>query len=110
MTMEISQSDWQLFRKKVPDWQEEYMEKLIIDYSSILNNEKKLASEKFWELESLIKVDKHKPGVIIEMRRSNMIFSIIDLLNDNVICLDDLNEFSDELKEAVDLIRRHRAY
>lgn len=98
--MEILNSDWQLFRAKLPEWQEEYMEKLIKEYSAILN-EKKLASEKFWKIESCINEDKRKPGVKIEMRRSEMVNNIIALLNDNVIFLDDLSDFSDELKETV---------
>lgn len=98
--MEILNSDWQLFRAKLPEWQEEYMEKLIKEYSDILN-EKKLASEKFWKIESCINEDKRKPGVKIEMRRSEMVNNIIALLNDNVIFLDDLSDFSDELKETV---------
>lgn len=98
--MEFLQSDWKLFRAKIPEWQEVYMEKLIEEYASLLN-EKKPASEKFWEMESRIKEDKHKPGVIIEMRRSEMINNIIALLNDNVITLDDLSDFSEELKETV---------
>ncbi|MGN1417678.1 MAG: hypothetical protein ACI4XF_12595 [Oscillospiraceae bacterium] len=79
------------------------MDKLIKGYISLLSDDK-LASEKFWELESLIKNDKHKSGVIIEMRKSEMIYNIIDLLNDHVICLDDLNDFSDELKETVNAL------
>lgn len=98
--MEILNSDWQLFRAKLPEWQEEYMEKLIKEYSAILN-EKKLASEKFWKIESCINEDKRKPGVKIEMRRSEMVNNIIALLKDNVIFLDDLSDFSDELKETV---------
>lgn len=105
--MEISKSDWQLFRTKLPDWQEAYMEKLIQKYLYLLNEEKS-ASEKFWKLESLIKKDKHKPGVIIEMRKSEMIYNIIELLNDNVISLDDLNDFSDELKENINSILQGR--
>lgn len=103
--MEILKSDWLLFRAKLPEWQETYMEKLIKEYSSLLN-EKKPASEKFWELESLIKKDKHKPGVIIEMRKSEMVYNIIELLNENVICIDDISDFSEELKETVNIFLR----
>lgn len=81
------------------------MEKLIKEYASLLN-EKKPASEKFWELESLIKKDKHKPGVIIEMRKSEMVYNIIELLNEHVISLDDLSDFSEELKETVSIFLR----
>lgn len=104
--MEIIKRDWQLFRAKLPEWQEAYMEKLIEEYASLLNEEKP-ASEKFWELETRIKKDKNKPGVIIEMRRSEMVYGIIELLNDHVISLDDINDFSDELKTTVKMFLRH---
>lgn len=104
--MEILKSDWQLFRAKIPEWQEAYMEKLIEEYASLLNEEKP-ASEKFWELETRIKKDKNKPGVIIEMRRSEMVYGIIELINDHVICFDDINDFSDELKTTVKMFLRH---
>lgn len=103
--MEILISDWQFFRAKIPEWQEAYMEKLIKEYAALLNVEKP-ASEKFWELESLINEDKNKSGVIIEMRKSEMVNNIIDLLNDNVISLDDLSDFSEELKETVNFFLR----
>lgn len=104
--MEILKSDWQLFRAKIPEWQEAYMEKLIEEYASLLNEEKP-ASEKFWELETRIKKDKNKPGVIIEMRKSEMVYGIIELINDHVICFDDINDFSDELKTTVKMFLRH---
>ena len=101
--MEISKSDWQLFRAKLPEWQEAYMARLINEYAALLNEEK-LASEKFWELESRIKEDKRKPGVIIEMRKSEMVNNIIDLLNDGVITFDDLSDFSEELKDSINFL------
>ena len=104
--MEILKSDWQLFRAKIPEWQEAYMEKLIEEYASLLNEEKP-ASEKFWELETRIKKDKNIPGVIIEMRKSEMVYGIIELINDHVICFDDINDFSDELKTTVKMFLRH---
>lgn len=33
--MEISKADWKLFREKVPEWQEHYMEQLVKGYKSI---------------------------------------------------------------------------
>jgi len=35
--MDINERDWKLFRKYLPDWQENYMEKLIKDYIEFLN-------------------------------------------------------------------------
>ena len=31
--MDYSKSDWKLFQKKVPDWQEAYIEKLLKEYN-----------------------------------------------------------------------------
>ena len=101
--MQITERDWKIFRKKIPDWQERYMERLEMEYIAILQN-KKSASAKFWELEKRIKQDKKSPGVIIDMRRSTAINNIVSLVLDEVISLDDLEEFSDSLKEAVKYI------
>lgn len=62
------------------------------------------ASTKFWELVKRLKIDKKRPGVCIELSKSNMIYDIVSLINDGVISLENLDEFSDELKESVKLL------
>ena len=64
--MDISKKDWKLFRERLSGWQENYMEGLVKEYANFLNDDKKPASEKFWELEKRIKEDKRHPGVIME--------------------------------------------
>ena len=68
--METSKADWKLFREKIGEWQETYMERLNREYIEILSSEK-AASEKFWALDDRMKEDKKKPGVILELRKSN---------------------------------------
>lgn len=46
----FKESDWKLFRERVPYWQETYIAKLNCEYIEILNSDR-LASEKFWEIE-----------------------------------------------------------
>ena len=53
--MDISKKDWKLFQERLSDWQENYMEGLFKEYVSFLNDDKKPASEKFWEIEKRIK-------------------------------------------------------
>lgn len=101
--MQISERDWKIFRKKIPNWQKCYMERLAVEYIALLQTDKS-ASAKFWELEKRIKQDKKSPGVIIDMRKSTAINNIICLVLDEVISLDDLEEFSDDLQEAVKYI------
>lgn len=95
-----TERDWKLFRKHIGKWQERYMEQLNQEYIAILNQDKH-PSEKFWELEKRIHVDRRKPDVIIEMSRSKLISNILELLRDEVITINDLDEFSDTLKETI---------
>ena len=91
----FKESDWKLFRKRLPEWQENYMEKLISEYKNLLEKEMD-ASEKFWTLEKRIKRDKKKSGVIVEeMSRSTMDIHILNLLHEGAITLDDLDGFSE---------------
>ena len=99
--MDISQMDWKLFREKLSDRQENYMEGLVKEYANFLNDDKKPASEKFWELEKRIKEDKRHPGVIMEMSKSEAIGDIVRLIRLKVIIYDDLSEFSGELRREV---------
>lgn len=97
---DISKSDWKKYREKISGWQEHYMERLVEEYITLLRSDQS-ASDKFWELEKRIKQDKKCPGVLTEMRKSSAIYDIARLIGDDVILLDDLDEFSDDLKESV---------
>lgn len=101
--IEPSKRDWKLYREKIGDWQEHYMEKLVKEYADYLCSDLP-ASTKFWEMEKRLRRDKKTPGVCIELRKSDMFWDIARLINDKVISMDDLEEFSDGSKEAVALI------
>ncbi len=98
--IEISEKDWKLFRAKLPDWQEECMQKLNKKYIEILSSDEN-PSEKFWELEKRIKQDKRRTGVVCEVKRSLLFENLVSLINEEVITFDDLSDFSKDLKEAV---------
>ena len=97
---EVKESDWKIFRKKVPQWQEVYMKKLNEEYIDILSRNES-AAKNFWDLENRVFKDKRKVGVVIDMGKSRMLINILDLLEDHVINLEDLDEFSEELRNAV---------
>ena len=48
--VEISKADWKLFRERIGNWQERYMEKLSKEYVKLLTSPGN-ASDHFWELE-----------------------------------------------------------
>ena len=101
--MEISKSDWKLFRARIAEWQEAYMERLVKEYMDLLDGAEN-ASDKFWKLEERIKKDKKHPGVMLELSKGNMIYDIAALINGGAITTVDLADFSDELRESVDFI------
>ena len=81
-------------------WQEKHISTLIEEYKAILSGNEN-SSEKFWKLKERIDADVKKKGVIIEMKRSILVNNLISLIDEAVIDIDDLNEFSDELNEKV---------
>ncbi len=98
--MSYKESDWKLFKKLITTWQESYMTKLNKEYIDILIQDKK-ASTIFWELNDRIKKDRYNPGVVIEMSRSLLIENLVSLIKHKVITFDELNDFSEEIKESI---------
>ncbi len=103
----FNEKDWKLFKSKIPEWQEAYMDRLNRKYITLLSADG-LASEKFWALEKKIRTDKRSAGVVIEMGRSLMEQNIISLLCENVITIEDLSEFSDELQAKMRFVLQNR--
>lgn len=96
----MKESDWKLFKKLSPKWQEKYMAKLNKKYIQLFLQDQS-ASSLFWELDKRIKQDKTSHGVILELARSKVVTNLVGLINDKVITFEDLRDFSDELKEEV---------
>lgn len=96
----FTKRDWVLFKNKIADWQESYMDKLNKEYIELLREDVD-PSEKFWKLNKRIKEDRQKTGVQLEMSRSKFISNIVSLIVDGAISFENLEEFSDELKETV---------
>lgn len=92
------ESDWKLFRKRIPVWQERYMGGLVQEYRAILDSEK-LSTEKIRTLEKRIRQDKKFSGVMTDMRRSTMRDDLLEMLFQGVIQSDDLEGFSQELRD-----------
>ena len=105
----VNEKDWKLFRSRLPDWQEAYMDKLVKEYIDLLSGDK-LPSDKFWTLEERVRQDKRNPGVLItEMRHSRMRSNLLNLLGYDVITVDDLVGFSKELRQDLEQIVKSRS-
>ena len=85
----------------------EWEEKTWTDFQTKIENNRisvemiQAASEKFCKLEKRIKEDKKDCGVQCEKSRSNQLYIMLELLNEGAITMDDLKDFSDELKEMM---------
>lgn len=98
--IDITKSDWKLFQTKVLEWQEIYMERLLVEYVEMLNGPDH-ASSKFRALEERIGLDKKNPGVRMELCKSEVVWDITNLIRWDVITVDDLEGFSVELVATV---------
>ena len=100
---QVKEKDWKLFRKKLPVWQEAYMERLIKEYTELLNGDE-AASEKFWTLDKRMRADRQSLGVRVdELSRSKLQNILTGLIIENVMTEDDLQNFSEELRESTHL-------
>lgn len=99
----ISKSDWQLFNKLLPEWQERYMNRLNHEYKRILDSDDS-PSNKFWKLEKRIKEDRKSPGVIVEVSKRSMFQTLLQLISEKVITDEDLSGFSKELRDDINTV------
>ena len=100
MNMEITKQDWKLFRQRLPDWQEAYMDRLNREYAELLAGPGN-PSDKFWALEKRIRRDRRSPGVQLQLSRTDLLSLLTSLLADDVITLNDLEGFSQDLQDAL---------
>lgn len=95
--MEFPKKDWTLFKEKIAIWQENQMTKLCGEYVELLSSSAP-GSEKFWALDERLRHDKRRASVWVRMSRSEMPFIILRLLDEGSITMDDLAEFSEEMR------------
>ena len=101
--IEISKKDWKLYRERLPEWQEHFMERLAKEYIELLSSPGN-ASDHFWELEERIRKDKKNPGVQLRVTKSDALWDIAAFVGRGIITMDELDGFSTDLIDAVKLI------
>lgn len=100
---DVKESDWRLFRTRLPLWQHAWTEKLEQGYIRLLEDEEKSPEERFWELEQRIRRDRLSPGVEAALSRSSMLQTLCQLLEEGVIAMEDLDGMSEELIGRIQL-------
>ena len=93
-------------RSKLAGWQEAYIGRLNKEYIELLRGDDSEA-DKFWELCKRIHEDRRCAGVQISMRGSDPLPIICRMINEGVITLGDLDEFSAEAGRWWRQLRSH---
>ena len=104
-----SKRDWILFRERIAGWQEAYIGRLNREYIELLSRDGP-ETEKFRELDRRLQRDKNRVGVQTEMRSSGLLADLCRLINEGAIVYDDLDGFSEELRENVIRITSYNAH
>ena len=104
-----SKRDWILFRERIAGWQEAYIGRLNREYIELLSRDGP-ETEKFRELDRRLHRDKNRVGVQTEMRSSGLLADLCRLINEGAIVYDDLDGFSEELREDVIRITSYNAH
>ena len=89
-----------MFRSKLAGLQEGYIGRLDKGDIELLCGDSSEADQ-LWELCKRIREDRGCAGVQISMRGSDPLPIICRMINEGVITLGDLDEFSEELREVV---------
>lgn len=103
MAYEVIESDWKLFRQKMSVWYELFMERLVSEYSELLNRPD-TASDRFYALSARIEKDRRHTLMTARMSRSNMFSILIALVSDGIVKRRDLEGFSKDLRGRLELI------
>ena len=106
-TPSVRESDWKVFRKKAPEWEQAVLDRLNQAYIQLLCGPETPA-EKFWTLRRRINKDVHRIGVSIEAGRSTMEDEMGLLLRAGAITPEDLDGFSADLRGRLEAVYRDR--
>lgn len=81
------------------------MGRLCDEYAAVLTGPYR-GSEAFWEVKRLIRQDVKRIGAMAGSEQSEVASIFADLLREQVITVEDIADFSDEVKEMVEYLMR----
>ncbi len=98
------EKDWKIFKTNIPKWREQYLAIKNKEIISILLEDNKTPTEQFWKAkDNMVKISRILTDCFDELSRSEMITKLLFMHKYGVISKEDLVEFSDELKEKLDI-------
>ena len=99
MTQYIKETDWKLFRRRVPEWRERYLEQQNQALRALLEQPNQTPTTIFWQVKNFAD---EQARVLVECfdghSRSTMERFMITMYRYRVIARADIDEFSEELQ------------
>lgn len=97
-----AESDWKRFRAIVPELRERYLRDRNADLISTLQDEALTPTEKFWTAsERMEEIGGILRTCLDDHRRSTMIHALRLMVHHQMITDEDLNGFSEELRDRI---------
>ena len=99
MTQDIKETDWKLFRRRVPEWRERYLEQQNQTLRALLEQPNQTPTTIFWQVKNFTD---EQARVLVECfdghSRSTMERFMVTMYRYRVIERADMDEFSKELQ------------
>ncbi|MHA2284188.1 MAG: hypothetical protein ACXAC5_25395 [Promethearchaeota archaeon] len=99
---ELRESDWKIFRKRIPEWRERYLQRKNKEIISVLTDKNKTSTEQFWDAKEKME---EEAKILVDCldghSRSKMDWYLLLMYSHGLINNDDLEKFSRELREQV---------
>ena len=99
MTQHIKETDWKLFRRRVPEWRERYLEQQNQTLRALLEQPNQTPTTIFWQVKNFAD---EQARVLVECfdghSRSTMERFMLTMYRYRVIARADMDEFSEELQ------------
>ncbi|MDY7092710.1 MAG: multidrug transporter [Acidobacteriota bacterium] len=96
------ESDWKIYRERVSEWRERYLEKKNQEIVAILEDEGKTPTERFWEARRAMDEEADILTTCLDGHsRSKMSWNLLLMHGHGLVLDEDLEEFSDGLRESI---------
>jgi hypothetical protein len=105
--MKPKESDWKKFRNSLDKWRERYLKRKNEEIRAILEDKDLSETEKFWDIVEFQKTEsKILRNCLDGYSRSEMTLHIALMKKHEMICQEEIEEFSEELQEFLKNIER----
>ncbi|MCG2590758.1 hypothetical protein [Rhodohalobacter sulfatireducens] len=105
--MKPTKRDWKIFRDMLPELRERYLAERNQTFITLLKSDERTPTEQFWDtLEAMKKEAKILQDCLNGYTKSNMDMRILLMLRHGLMKEEDLDGFSEELREWVRKVRQ----